>query len=151
MKFIVLMLALAAGLMLPAQASAAVNASSQLISTGPTGGNGSFYSDFAGVPETATRALFWTKESVTGVDSDSSIDLYERTGATTTLLSTGPAGGNGSFATNYAGVNAAGTKVFFATNERLTTDDNDTFQDVYERSGGTTTLVSKGPSGGNGA
>ena len=38
----------------------------------------------------------------------------------------------------------------FATNERLTPDDTDNFLDVYERSNGTTTLVSKGSSGGNG-
>ncbi len=151
MKSIGLVVAFVACLSLPATAGAAVNSSSQLISTGPAGGNGPYYSDFSGVPQTATKALFWTKESLTGTDADSSIDLYERTGANTTLVSTGPAGGNGAFAMNYSHTNATGTKVFFATNERLTADDNDTFQDVYERSGGQTTLLSKGTIGGNGA
>ena len=51
---------------------------------------------------------------------------------------------------NYGKTNATGTKVFFATNEKLTADDTDTSMDVYERSGGATTLLSKGTIGGNG-
>ncbi len=148
MKLSVLVLVLvASSCCMPAADSVAVNSSSQLISTGPAGGNGPYYSDFSGVPDTATRALFWTKESLTGTDADGSIDLYERTGSSTTLVSTGPAGGNGAFAMSYGKTNSAGSKVFFATNEKLTTDDTDTFLDVYERSGGSTTLVSKGSIG----
>ena len=39
-------------------------------------------------------------------------------------------------------VSADGSRAFFWTNEQLTSDDNNTVSDVYERSGGTTTLVS---------
>ena len=44
-----------------------------------------------------------------------------------------------------------GTRVFFNTAEPLVTADTDTRTDLYERSGGVTTLVSTGPTGGNGA
>ena len=66
-------------------------------------------------------------------------------------VSTGPAGGNGSIPACYRGSSADGTRVFFTTDEQLVTADTDSSGDVYERSGGTTTLVSTGPAGGNGA
>src|SRR5262245_31455628 len=66
-------------------------------------------------------------------------------------VSTGPAGGNGAFQGFFAGASADGSRVFFATQEPLVGADTDTELDVYERSGGQTTLVSTGPTGGNGA
>ena len=133
-------------------------------------------------------------------------DVYERAGGTTTLLSTGPAGGNGSADASSAGRRAdgvarvhrdrgvarrvghrhrdrrlrarrrhhhaavhgpaAGTAPATRSVEgavrgrhaRLLPDrrsswaasDTDSRLDVYERSGGTTTLLSTGPAGGNG-
>ena len=47
-------------------------------------------------------------------------------------------------------MSADGAHVFFATREALVSADADTAQDVYERSGGQTTLISTGPAGGNG-
>ena len=92
-----------------------------------------------------------TAEQLVASDTDSSIDVYERAGGTTTLLSTGPAGGNGSQRRELLKAwSDGGTRVFFQTAEQLTGSDTDSAVDVYERSGGTTTLVSTGPAGGNG-
>ena len=38
-----------------------------------------------------------------------------------------------------------GSRVFFGTSQALAAEDTDANIDLYERSGGTTTLVSKGP------
>src|SRR4051812_46726616 len=65
-------------------------------------------------------------------------------------VSTGPTGGNGAFAPNFVGASADGTRVFFVTGESLVSADTDVAQDLYERAGGQTTLVSTGPTGGNG-
>ena len=83
-------------------------------------------------------------------DTDTALDVYERAGGQTTLVSTGPTGGNGAFDAFFAGASADGTRVFFGTAESLVSADTDTTVDVYERAGGQTTLVSTGPTGGNG-
>src|SRR5439155_26407639 len=90
-------------------------------------------------------------------------DIYARLGATTNLVSIGPAPGASTSAKTaiWGGASADGTHAFFTTTEKLTTDDTDatcvddfgnTVQcsDVYERSGGTTTLVSTISSSPNG-
>ena len=70
------------------------------------------------------------------------VDIYDHSGGTTTLVSTGPAGGNGAFAPNFLqhGVSADGSRVLFMTREKLVASDNNGLFDIYERSGGTTTL-----------
>jgi hypothetical protein len=80
------------------------------------------------------------------------VDVYERSGGTTALVSAGPVGGSGNFDVYLDGGSSDGARVFFTTQESLVAQDGDVIQyDVYERSGGTTTLVSTGPIGGNGA
>ncbi len=70
----------------------------------------------------------------------------------TGLVSKGVINGDGAFDVFFQGASADGTRVFFHTNEKLTNDDNtDGARDIYERSGGVTTLVSKGAINGNGA
>ena len=41
--------------------------------------------------------------------------------------------------------------MFFETSEALAASDTDSYRDAYERIGGTTTKLSLGPNGGNGA
>ena len=89
--------------------------------------------------------FFDTQEQLTGSDSDSSTDIYERAGGATTLISTGPAGGNGANFSAFQQATADGTRVFFHTAEGLVAEDTDGLQDVYQRQGGTTTLISTGP------
>jgi hypothetical protein len=128
-----------------------------VVSTGPAGGNGVPDVTFDAISKDGTHVFFETDERLVddndGIDddNDAETDLYERTGGTTKLVSTGPAGGNGPNFVSFGGVSDDGTRAFFETDEQLTTDDHDNSYDVYERSGGTTTLVSIGPSGGNAA
>jgi hypothetical protein len=122
-----------------------------VVSTGPTGGNGAVSAQFRGASADGSRVFFQSNEQLVAADTDTRMDIYERSGATTTLLSTGAAGGNGLFNASFAANSADGTRVFFRTSEQLVASDTDAAQDVYERFNGTTTLVSTGPSGGNGA
>jgi Tol biopolymer transport system component len=121
------------------------------ISMGPTGGNGTNFVSFGGVSADGSRVFFETDEQLTSGDTDTAFDVYERAGATTTLLSIGPSGGNANLDAGYRDISSDGTHVFFQTLEPLTGADTDAQTDVYDRSGGTTTLLSVGSSGGNGA
>jgi hypothetical protein len=118
------------------------------ISVGPTGGNGDYsVNGVNGLSADGTRAFFTTDERLVASDTDSTNDVYERAGGATSLVSTGPDGGNRTFAATFADVSADGSRVFFKTNEPLVSADTDAgASDVYERMGGTTTtLVSTGP------
>ena len=120
------------------------------ISLGPTGGNGVADVFFDATSTDGSRAFFDTDEQARGRGYRRHFDLYERHGGTTTLLSTGPSGGNGAFDVFFAAASADGTRAFFETDERLTSADMDNSFDVYERTGSTTTLISTGSPGGNG-
>jgi hypothetical protein len=145
-------IALAALCALALAANAGANHSfKEELSIGPTGGNGAIHAFFDGSSQDGTRAFFETSESLVSGDTDTAFDVYERAGNTTTLVSTGPSGGNGPSDVFFDGVSADGSRVFFDTDESLVPADTDAFIDVYQRSGGVTTLVSTGPSGGNGA
>jgi hypothetical protein len=122
-----------------------------LVSAGQVNGNGSFAANFEANSASGDRAVFSTAEQLVSADTDSSRDLYQRSGGTTSLLSTGPAGGNGAIAVDFRGASADATRVFFTTAEQLVSADNDASTDIYERSGSTTTLVSAGQINGNGA
>jgi hypothetical protein len=124
--------------------------STTLVSTASSGGNGRYPADFAGTSDNGAHVFFKTREPMTAGDSDNCsgkgcLDIYERFGGTTSLVSTGPAGGNGAQDATFAGVSADGTRVFWTTKEVLVSGDLDALNDIYERSGGTTTLVSTGP------
>jgi hypothetical protein len=145
---VVVLAALAA---LPAGARAQ-HSQLSLESVGPAGGNGAIPADVVGSRDAGSRLFLTTAEQLSSADTDSSLDLYSRTGGTTTLLSAGTTGGNGAYPANYGRARAAGTRVLFQTDESLVTSDTDSSLDVYMREAGTTTLVSTGPgSGANGA
>ena len=74
-------------------------------------------------------------------DTDNQEDVYERIENITTLLSKGPTGGNGALNAFFLGSSRDGLKVFLLTAEKWTADDTDSAFDIYERSGGTTTLA----------
>ena len=121
-----------------------------LVSTGPAGGNGAFEGLFNGASEGGTKVFFQTDESLTASDTDSALDIYERSGGATTLTSTGPSGGNGPSDALFQRASADGSQIVFSTAERMVGADTDSRLDLYQRSGGATTLLSTGPSGGNG-
>lgn len=99
---------------------------------------------FAGVSGDGSHVFFETNERLEGADTDNVSDLYEWSNGTVSLLSIGPAGGNGPANATYKANAANGSAVFFETSEKLTVADTDSAVDVYERAGGETTLVSSG-------
>jgi hypothetical protein len=130
-----------------------------------SGGNGAFHATFGGGSADGSRIFFETDEPLVAGDTDDCspaagvqgcIDVYERSGGTTALVSTGTPG-NGAYDATFEGTSADGSRVFFSTGEPLVAGDTDDCDptatvlgctDVYERSGGSTTLTS---AGGNGA
>ena len=126
------------------------NGTTTLLSTGAAGGNGPHAASFRGASSDGTRVFIETAESLVAGDTDSAIDVYERAGGATTLISTGSAGGNGSHDALLKAWSASGSRAFFQTQEQLTGSDTDSRVDVYERTSGATSLVSTGPAGGNG-
>jgi hypothetical protein len=95
---------------------------------------------FGGASADGSRVFFTTNEPLEAGDEDLAIDVYERSGGTTTGISTD---GDEEVDASFAGASADGTRVFFETEEAITgAGDGDTATDVYERSGGTTTGVS---------
>lgn len=125
----------------------------ELVSTGPEGRNGPAPASFewASPDGSGSAAIFTTSEALVPEDTDTTPDVYERNGGVTTLLSTGPKGGNGAFSASFAGASSDGSRVFFTTDESLVQEDEDESVDVYRRSGGETELVSTGPLGANGS
>ncbi len=122
-----------------------------LVSAGQINGNGNFDAAFAYMSGDGTRIFFTTDEPLVAGDTDTSIDLYERTGGTTALASGGQINGNGAFNVFFRGATPDGTHMYFTTAEPLVAADTDASQDVYERTGGVTSLVSSGQINGNGA
>ena len=118
-----------------------------LESIGPDGGNGAQSAELVGALGVGKRSFIRTAEPLVSSDTDSSLDVYERTGSGTTLVSTGPTGGNGAFPVNFGAAVEAGQAVVFQTEEQLTAADTDDSLDVYRRAAGATTLVSTGPDG----
>lgn len=102
---------------------------------------------FGGVSSDGSHVFFETLER-SGADTDSSQDVYDWSGGTPAPASIGPDGGNGESVVTYAGTSGDGGAVYFQTSERLdTTADTDSAEDVYQRSGDVTSLVSAGESG----
>lgn len=125
----------------------------ELLSTGPTGGNGALDARFTGASSDGTRVFFITGESLVSEDTDVNGDLYMRAGGTTTLVS---AGGPGTCTYPPSGcevvtdgrdgqVSADGHRVFFRSFERLVSTDTDNLTDLYEWHDGAISLVSTGP------
>jgi hypothetical protein len=119
------------------------------------GGNGAFHATFVGGSSDGSTVFFETEEQLSGSDTDSKIDVYQRSGGTTTLVSTGSPG-NGAYDSFFEGASSDGSKVFFSTGESLSGSDTDDCDpgapvlgctDIYQRSGGSTTLVSTGSPG----
>jgi hypothetical protein len=129
------------------------NGFTTLISIGPTGGNSNADNAlFNGISNDGAYVFFSTTEQLTANDTDATLDAYQWNAGTLTLVTIGPAGGNGAVDAFYLDNSDDGTKVWFDSTEKLTSDDTDaSYQDVYQSSSGTVTRASTGPSGGNGA
>lgn len=127
-----------------------------LVSSGgsaclPACGNQDANATLRGVSADGSTAFFATSESLVPEDSDGAIDIYAHAlpAGPTILVSAGdpgcsPCGNSNASAAVFAASSDDGSKVFFATDEGLVPADDDGANDVYQRAGGTTTLVSDG-------
>ena len=121
------------------------------ISVGAINGNLGLNASFAGASGDGNRVFFTTTEQLASSDTDNSSDVYERSGSTTTQISTGAINGNSPIAVTFEGSSADGLHVFFSTTEALVAGDADGSRDIYERFGGVITRISAGAINGNGA
>jgi hypothetical protein len=121
------------------------------VSVGQINGNGNGSLSFVGAADDGGRVFFTTTEQLVSADTDSSKDIYERSGGTTAQVSQGQINGNGAFTPLFRGASDNGARVFFSSSEQLATGDTDGSVDLYERSAGATTRVSVGQVNGNGA
>ncbi|HUC06929.1 MAG TPA: hypothetical protein VMR96_02475, partial [Solirubrobacterales bacterium] len=106
----------------------------------PACGNNGAVPVFQGSSQSGTRAFFSTDEPLVGADKDTATDVYARDLplGPTTLIS----GGTSSTKTaSFAAASADGAHVFFTTPEDLAPEDQDGFNDVYEWTGGTLSLI----------
>jgi Tol biopolymer transport system component len=127
----------------------------KLVSAGeaacqPGCGNGAFEVSRRGISADGNYAYFTTAEPLTSDDGDAAIDIYARDleTETTSLVSAGSCAGcgNGGAVPIFDGASAAGSRVFFSSEEKLVGADGDKATDVYARDlpGGPTVLVSGG-------
>ncbi len=112
-------------------------------------GQGEFDARFDSVSRDGSTVVFTTAEQLTPGDTDSSADVYERTGGSTVLVSQGESF-NGPFDAKWAVTTPDGSSVFFLTREQVLALDTDDAIDLYQRSGSTTTLISRGTVPANG-
>jgi len=123
-------------------------AETALVSAGTFGGDEELNASFAGASYDGSHVFILTVEQLDPLDSDGSADLYDISAGAATLISIGPAGGNGPFGAGLTGATAvseSGSHAFFTTDERLTVDDKDGEErDVYQHTATGTLLVSTG-------
>ena len=123
------------------------SATTNRVSGGTGGsGNGAFDATFEWQSVDGAHAFFTTDESLAATDTDSSRDIYDRSGGTTTHVSQGVVNGNGAFMSSFGRSSEDGTLVFFTTREPLVANDLDTAFDIYRRDLNTsiTTKISTG-------
>lgn len=106
----------------------------------PSCGNSGAVPVFQGSSDDGSRAFFSTNEPLVAADKDSATDVYARDlpGGPTTLISGGTAPTE---TATYAAATGDGVHVFFTSAEGLVPEDKDGFNDVYEWTGGTISLV----------
>src|SRR4051812_9972004 len=86
--------------------------------------------------------LRWAPGAVTAL----ALAAQAQAALTVEQASLGPSGGNGAFDAQVKVASADGRRVVFRTAEKLTSNDNDSVEDLYDRFNGTTTLLTPGTS-----
>jgi hypothetical protein len=94
------------------------------------------------ISEDGSRIAWETAEQLVPADTDSAIDVYEKAGEETVLVSVGAAGNDPADAV-LQDSSLDGERYFFATAGAMTADDGDDAIDIFERSGGSTTRVTE--------
>jgi hypothetical protein len=75
---------------------------------------------YEGAAQDGSHVFIGTNEGFVPADTDGRFDIYDRSGATTSLVTTGPAEGNGPYDAFIRAVSRDGSDVFFETTEALT-------------------------------
>lgn len=126
----------------------------------PTCGNEAHNAGFAGASTDGTSLFFVTDEALAPTepaddpfafgDSDEAVDVYERSGVETTLVSLGHPNDEGEYRGNedlqdaqLRAVSADGSVPFFTTREQLREVDLDADEDLYARAEAKTSLISQ--------
>jgi Tol biopolymer transport system component len=121
--------------------SAATETSSLISISGEAEqGNGEHNAFWVGTSEDGDKVFFTTAEELSSEDHDAAVDLYERVGGETKLVSPG----NGAADIEFEYVSPDGSTVIFSTSEALGGGDTGSESDIYEETGGRLDLVSPG-------
>jgi len=116
----------------------------------PGCGNGAFEVSRRGISADGRYAYFATAEKLAAGDGDEASDIYARDlqAGSTYLVSRGECTGCGNNGAEsiFDGSSSSGSRVFFSTEEKLVSTDNDSATDIYARDlpGGPTILISGG-------
>ena len=115
----------------------------KLVSRSTAPGFGFALFQWCGTTDDGGRAFFRTTKGLAANDFDNAFDVYAYTTATNSLelVSVSSTGQNPGGAASCAGFTSDGTTTYFSSPDRLHASDTDSLEDVYARSGGTTTLV----------
>jgi hypothetical protein len=113
----------------------------------------------ARVSSDGSKLLFTSVTSFAAEDADACprgngepgcLDVYEWSGGAVRLVSTGPSDANEAYDSFLVATNQSLSRVLFTTNQSLVPEDGDAGNpDIYERVGGSTLLVSTGPTESN--
>ena len=113
----------------------------QRVTTGPSGGNApvditcriprGYCGGFTAISDDGSRIFFDTQERLVPADTDDTIDVYQRAGGVTTLLSPARAGHPVDKDVTYVDGALDGSIVYVETAEQLTADDSNTRLDAY--------------------
>jgi hypothetical protein len=116
-----------------------------LLATGP--GDPTVNTDFhfLGSSANGSHVFFETERALDARDTNSAIDVYDRTDGVTRLVSTGTQ----QTGDRYEASSADGSCVLFATGARLVPEDTDSEGDLYRRCGQRTQRITNGPADSN--
>jgi hypothetical protein len=117
----------------------------QLVSAPAAGGSGSGDGTVFGASSGDGQKIFFTtRDALAPEDTDGGFeDVYERSNGVTTLLSVpGPGADPEPTFAFFDGASRDGLHVFFESTARYSTDDPNDINDIYERVGGVTNLIS---------
>jgi len=134
--------------LLPADQDSAVDVyeragSSIVLLSDKASGDANIPASFKAMSDDGSIVAFQTAESLLPADSDTAQDVYERAGASTVLMSDGTSGSDADKNATFRSMTPDGSIVVFETAERLLPEDSDSANDVYERAGANTVLVSR--------
>ena len=117
-----------------------------LVSTGPAETLTFFNAIFATISPDGRHAFFYTSQDLTADDTDGgATDAYEHFDDTTTRVSVGEQNDDAVEDGSFAGFSQDLSRLFFSSTGRMTSDDEDSKDDLYARHDGHTTLVTPSP------